>query len=96
MQISALTANGPAAIVRGQKLIRIPATLDFAPVPGWTARKVTRPAGNGPGGKIWMTTYSITACPLFVRTPARNSSPAMLTEAQNEWFLRKTKRGRFD
>lgn len=29
MQISALTANGPAAIVRGQKLIRIPATLDL-------------------------------------------------------------------
>lgn len=29
MKISALTANGPAAIVRGQKLIRIPAALDL-------------------------------------------------------------------
>ena len=68
----------------------------FAPVPGWTAKKVTRPTGNGPGGKAWMTTYSITSCPLFVQTPPRKSSPAMLTDAQNDWFLRKTKHGRFD
>ena len=64
----------------------------FAPVPGWVAEKVTRPVGFCNGRQARMETYHITACPLFVQTPQRNSSPAMLTEAQNEWFLRKNKR----
>lgn len=63
--------------------------IRFDPVPGWTARKVTRPVGNGPGGKAWMETYHITACPLFVQTPPRNSSPAMLTKEQSDWFLKR-------
>ena len=44
----------------------------FTPVPGWTAKKTVRSSTHGTD-RVFLESYDITACPLFVPTPPRGT-----------------------
>lgn len=46
----------------------------FRPVPGWTAEKVQLNLGSDKNGPILAETYHVTACPLYLPDPLRESS----------------------
>ena len=58
---------------------RCPWSAGFKPIKGWTAEKVERTGSYG-----LITTYYISACPLFVRD-AINFGQIHLKEAEEKW-----------
>lgn len=47
-------------------------SIDFTPVPGWTAEKKMIKAGSKRDGVRWIETFRITACPEFVKDEPRH------------------------
>lgn len=63
-----------------------PWLLEEKPVPGWDAEPRRYVVGHNSMKKVWAETYSIKACPLFVKARERYSNPAALTTAQDQAF----------
>ena len=64
-------------------------TIRFETVPGWTAEPSVIYAGSYRGRQYKIATYHITACPLFVPDPPRESNPGELDEEQLRQLMRK-------
>lgn len=61
--------------------------IRYEPVPGWTAVPTVLPSNNtfnrdNPRNR----SYKVLACPLYIKTPPRESSALELTEEQDRWY----------
>lgn len=61
----------------------------FRPVPGWTADPVQILLHYDSGEPILVDTYHITACPMFIPDPPRESDPAQMAVEDLQRLLKK-------